>query len=67
MSGVGTKERVVGGKGKKTQHQKREANCENTTVIATICVDGTVLIPIVIFKGKHFQIKWLQKNEFQAS
>ena len=67
MSGVAQKERVIGGKGKRTQHQKREVNRENTTVIATICADGTALAPIVIFKGQHFMVKWLQDNPLNAS
>lgn len=67
MSGVAQRETVIGGVGKKTQHMIREVNRENTTVIATICADGTALSPIVIFKGKHYQMKWLQDNPLDAS
>jgi len=67
MSGVAQKERVIGGTGKKTQHQKREVNRENTTIIVTICADGSTIPPVTIFKGKHYQMKWLQDNPLNAS
>lgn len=66
-TGVAQKERVIGGVGKKTQHQKREVNRENTTVIVTICADGTTIPPITIFKGKHYQLRWAQNNPLNAS
>lgn len=67
MTGIGQKQKVVGSRGKKTQHQKREVNRENTTVIATICADGSSLPPTVIFKGKHYQVRWAQNNPLKAS
>jgi hypothetical protein len=67
MTGVAQKEKVIGAKGKKTQHQKRGVNRQNTTVIATICADGTYIPPIVIFKGKHYQVRWDQENPLDAS
>ena len=67
MTGVAQKERVIGGVGKKTQHQKREVNRENTTVIVTICADGSTIPPITIFKGKHYQLNWQQDNPLNAS
>jgi hypothetical protein len=67
LTGVAQKQKVVGVRGKKTQHQKREVKRENTTVIATMCADGTALPPIVIFKGKHYLVKWKQDNPLNAS
>ena len=67
MSGVAQKERVFGRVGKNTQHQKREVNRENTTIIVTICADGSTLPPVTIFKGKHFQLKWQQNNPLKSS
>ncbi len=64
---LGQKERVIGGKGKTVQHQVRDGNRENITVIPTICADGTAIPPLVIFKGKAFQVRWLQDNPLNAS
>lgn len=66
QQGVGTKEYVVGGKGKSVQHQQREGNRENITVLPTICADGSNLAPAVIFKGEGFQAKWEQNNPLDA-
>ena len=60
--GVSEKEHVVGGHGKKVQHQIRGVDRENTTVICTICADGTSIPPMVIFKGTTFRVKWLEQN-----
>jgi hypothetical protein len=50
------------GYGKKTHHQQDDGGRENTTVILTICADGTKLQPSVIFKGQAYNIKWDQEN-----
>ena len=63
----GTTERVIGGKGKKVQHQQGDGNWDNTAVIVTICADGTSLPPAVIFKGQSYQVKWHQNNPANAS
>jgi hypothetical protein len=63
----GTAERVVGGPGKKVQHQQGDGNRENTTVIVSICADGTSLPPAAIFKGQAFLVKWHQNNPANAS
>ena len=65
--GGGLRERVIGGKGKKVQHQQRDGNLENITVIATICADSSSLPPAVLFKGQAFQMKWAQDNPTKAS
>jgi hypothetical protein len=59
---VGVRARIISGAGKKTQHQLSDSGRENTTVIVTTCVDGTALKPVVIFKGKVYQVKWDQNN-----
>lgn len=64
---LGQKERVIGAKGKSVQHQVRGGSRENITAIPTICADGTSIAPLVIFKGKAFQVKWLQNNPLNAS
>lgn len=55
-------ERVVGGRGVKTQHKSGVADRENVTAIVTICADGTTLHPTIIFKGQAFQKKWGNNN-----
>jgi hypothetical protein len=67
MASSATRERVIGGVGKRTQHQQADGGRENTTVIVTICADGTCLKPAVIFKGKAFNVKWDQENPTNAS
>lgn len=67
LYGVGEKERVIGSKGKKVQHQQRSGTRETITVIPTICADGTSIPPAVIFKGEAFQVKWRQDNPLNAS
>lgn len=66
QSGIGTTEYVVGRKGKGVQHQQRDGNRENITVLPTICADGTNLAPAIIFKGEAYQSKWLQNNPLHA-
>lgn len=63
----GTKERVIGGTGKTRQHKQGDGGRENTTVIVTICADGTATKPAVIYKGQAFQVKWDQENPAKAS
>ena len=65
-SGQGT-ERVVGGRGVKTQHKQGGADWENVTALVTICADGTALRPTIIFKGKNFMKKWGKDNIANAS
>lgn len=67
QASAGTKERVVGGAGKKTQHAQGDGNRENITVMVTICADGSSIPPAVIFKGKAFLTKWKQENPTKAS
>lgn len=64
--GVGTTEYVLGPKGQSVQHQQRSGNCENITIIPTICGDGSSTAPAVIYKGEGFQTKWFQENPLDA-
>lgn len=66
QTGIGIRERVIGPAGSKIQHQQRNGNRENITVLPTICADGTTIPPTVIFKGEAFQTKWLQENPLDA-
>jgi len=60
-------ERVIGRRGTKVQHKQTEGDRENTTVLVTICADGTSLCSTIIFKGKNFMTKWNDNNPLQAS
>ncbi|KAF5393164.1 hypothetical protein D9757_001173 [Collybiopsis confluens] len=66
QTGIGTREFVIGAKGRGIQHQQRDGNRENITVLPTICADGTSLAPAVIYKGECYQSKWLQNNPLSA-
>ena len=58
---------VIGRQGTKVQHEQTEGDCENTTVLVTICADRTSLCPTIIFKGKNLMTKWNDNNPLQAS
>jgi hypothetical protein len=66
QTGIGITDRVIGPAGAKMQHQQRSGNRENITVLPTICADGTLVPPTVIYKGEAFQMKWLQENPLDA-
>ncbi|KAI6138985.1 hypothetical protein BKA82DRAFT_30362 [Pisolithus tinctorius] len=63
----GEQEHVFGRKKKGPQYQQHGGNCENITIIITICADGTATSPSVILKGSTFQVKWNQDNPANAS
>lgn len=68
MKGIGGSQRVIGRKGQKIQQKRCNGNCENTTVLVTICGNGTALKPTVIFKGEGLQTSWgMQKNPLNVS
>ena len=60
-------QRVVGRHGTKTQHKQGGANRENVTALVTICADGTIIQPTIIFKGANFMNKWNEGNVANAS
>lgn len=64
--GVGTTERVLGAKGKKNQYRQRSGVRENVTVMVTIGAGGESIPPLVVFRGQHFLVKWLQDNPVNA-
>lgn len=51
------KEHVYCSWGTKTQHKQGGTNHENVTVLVTICVDGSALQPMIIYKGWNFMKK----------
>lgn len=57
---------VVGGRGVKTQPMQGSADRENMTAVVTICADGTVLHPTIIFKGANFMRAWANDNVADA-
>ena len=62
------RERVATSRKKKgPQYQQRAGTRENTTVIVTICADGTATPPTVIFKGAAYQVSWGDDNPLNAS
>ena len=62
----GGKERVVGGRGTKTQHKQGGADRENITAVVTISADGTSVRPLLIFKGKNIKESWTEGNTVNA-
>jgi hypothetical protein len=62
------RERVATKRKKKgPQYQQRSGTRENTTVLVTICADGTSTPPAVIFKGSAYQVSWANNNPLNAS
>jgi hypothetical protein len=64
--GVGKKARVLVDRDQKTVHQVEDGNREMVTIIETLCADGTVLRPSVIFKGKQRNLEWGRNNPCKA-
>ena len=62
----GGKERVIGGRGTKTQHKQGGADRENIIAVVTICADGTTVRPLLIFKGKNIKESWTEGNTVNA-
>jgi hypothetical protein len=61
------RKRVFGARRQGAQYQQCGGTHENTTVLVTICAEGTSLPPLVIYKGSAFQVKWAQNNPLNAS
>ena len=61
------REKVIGRRSAKSQSKQGSADRENVTAIVTICADGTVLNPTVIFKGQNIMSKWGGNNVANAS
>jgi len=59
--------RVIGRKGAKRQLKQTNNDRETITSIVTICTDGSVLRPSLIFKGANLIKKWGEKNVANAS
>lgn len=47
-------------------YQQVGGSRENTTVIITICANGSGLLPAVIFKGQAYQTTWNENNPTKA-
>ncbi|KAJ3493097.1 hypothetical protein NLJ89_g11092 [Agrocybe chaxingu] len=61
-------ERVIApAHGKGPQYQQHGGTCKNTTVLVTICADGTAIPPTVIFKGEALQVGWGDNNPLNAT
>jgi len=58
---------VIGHRGTKTQHAQDSTEHKNVTAILTICADGIVLKPSIIFKGQNVMKKWGDNNVSDAS
>ena len=56
--------RVVGRRGVKRQYVKQNSDRVLTTVLATICANGTAIPPFVIFKGAQFQVAWGEQKSW---
>lgn len=54
------------GRKKSFQHRQGSNNRELVSVIATICADGSVLPPAVIFKGSNLLAVWVEDNPLKA-
>ncbi|KIO00325.1 hypothetical protein M404DRAFT_16389 [Pisolithus tinctorius Marx 270] len=57
---------VIGPAQRKMQHQQQGGNCENITVMVTICADGGSIVPTIIYEGKSFSTNWHQDNTLNA-
>jgi hypothetical protein len=62
MLGRGGKKCVVSWSKTKQQWAKEDGNRESVSVVETICADGTVLKPTVIYSGKSFSKQLMENN-----
>ena len=53
---------VCESRGTKTQHKHGGSDHENVMTIVTICANGSMLRPTIIFKGQNFMSKWAANN-----
>ncbi|KAF9505485.1 hypothetical protein BS47DRAFT_1306543 [Hydnum rufescens UP504] len=65
--GTGQPVKVVTRKTRKCQHIQCDGNCENFSVIVTICADGTSLPPTVIFQAWEVKDDWHIGDPLKAS
>ncbi len=66
QGGIGVKHKVYGPANQSIQHEQHGRDCENITVLVSICANGTLLIPAVIFKGKGYNMDWDQENSLNC-
>ena len=62
----GEEEHIIGSQKCGPQYQQCDSNRENITVLVNICADGTSTLPVVIYKGLAYQVKWQQDNPANA-
>ena len=53
--------------GTKKAHKQSSSDRENVTAVITICADGSVLAPLIIYKGLNMMSKWSENNVAKAS
>lgn len=66
LEGQEHKIRVAGRKGQKNTYKHHGGSRKSCTVIVTICADGTVLKPTIIFKGTKLLRRWGEVNPLAA-
>ena len=54
---------IIGIRGEKTPVVRAGPGRENTSVLATVCADGTCLDPFIIYTGKRLQTQWIGRSE----
>lgn len=64
---LGVKLRVVGPRESRRQHLQESGTKENITILVTICADGTVLPPTIVFKNKELPEDIYHENVANAS
>ncbi|GJF00022.1 DDE-domain-containing protein [Phanerochaete sordida] len=65
--GLTIKRQVIGRRGAKIQHVQVDANREGATAWVVVCADGTVLNPLLVFKGQRINADWRENNVANAS
>jgi 4-hydroxybenzoate polyprenyltransferase len=62
QEGESSKGKVVGTALTKAGPRKHSESTEWAFILETITADGKALTPVVIFKGKHLQGQWFNKE-----
>lgn len=66
MEGQSHKVRVIGKRGAHNTYKRGGGSRKSVTAIVTICGDGSVLIPTIIFKGIKLLKRWGAVNSLKA-
>ncbi|THU83056.1 CENP-B protein [Dendrothele bispora CBS 962.96] len=64
--GLGKRVRAIVDRSLRTVRSVEYGKKDLVTILETVCADGTVLHPTVVFKGKRRDLRWAEENPADA-